>query len=49
MREFDVPFTQDVAVGETPWSTAVHAAQFIRGIVGPNQANPAEGMRIDGV
>jgi pimeloyl-ACP methyl ester carboxylesterase len=49
MRELNVTFTQDVAVGETPWSTAVHAANFIRDIVGANQNNPAEGMRTDGV
>jgi dipeptidyl aminopeptidase/acylaminoacyl peptidase len=49
MRELGVAFDQDVAVGETPWATAAHAAGFVRGIVGPNQADPAEGMRTAGV
>ncbi|MEA2510777.1 MAG: hypothetical protein QOJ59_264 [Thermomicrobiales bacterium] len=49
MRELDVAFDQDVALGETPWATAAHAAGFVRGVVGANQADPAEGMRTEGV
>jgi Tol biopolymer transport system component/dienelactone hydrolase len=49
MRELGVAFDQDVALGETPWATAVHAAGFVRGVLGPNRAAPAEAMRTEGV
>lgn len=49
MRELGVAFDQDVALGETPWATAAHAAGFIRSVVGPNRANPADAMRTEGV
>jgi hypothetical protein len=49
MRELAVAFDQDVALGETPWATAAHAAGFVRGIVGANRSDPAEAMRTEGV
>ncbi|HKG24080.1 MAG TPA: alpha/beta fold hydrolase, partial [Thermomicrobiales bacterium] len=49
MRDLGVSFTQDVAPGAIPWATAAHAAGFIRAIVGPNAADPAEGMRTEGI
>ncbi|HEY7035709.1 MAG TPA: alpha/beta fold hydrolase [Thermomicrobiales bacterium] len=49
MRELGVAFDQDVALGQTPWATAAHAAGFVRGVVGPNRSDPAAAMRTEGV
>ncbi len=47
LRELNVPFEQEVSVGESPWTTAARAAAFVRTVVGPNPAPPAEAMRTE--
>ncbi len=47
LRDLNVAFAQEVSVGETPWTVAARAAAFLRTVLGPNPAPPAEAMRTE--
>ncbi len=42
-----VQFERETSAGETRWTTAARAAAFVRKVLGPNPAPPAEAMRTE--